>query len=248
MNRMESGASLLSIPVSKSEVREAVLAVVKHNFVLMPADRDLRVSILVTPGTPNNTSPTLIVTTSELPFAQFARDYHSGIHVATVNTREIPGESIPRQIKHRNRIHYWLAEQQAQRIAPDARALLLDHHGHVCEATTASIAMVRAGEGLVAPPESAILGSISLAISLELLSEAGHGIVRRKFTLEELESADEVLWFSSPMCVLPVTKLNGRVVGSGSRRVVFPLLLNAWRERVGLDLVKQATSSAAGEV
>ena len=245
LNRLESSARMLSIPVSISELRNAVLTVVKHNFSLISPKHDLRVSILVTPGIFDSTSPTLIVTTAELPFDQFARDYQFGIHLAVVETREIPDESIPRKIKHRNRIHYWLAEQQAKQFSPDARALLLDHHGNVCEATTASIAMVRAEEGIVAPPESAILGSISLATSLEMLAAAGQRIVRRKFTLDELQSADEILLFSSPMCVLPVSKLNGKEVGPGAKRAIFRALLNAWNEMVGFDLVKQSNAAAS---
>lgn len=244
LSRLESAARLLSIPLSISEVRDAVIAVVNHNFSLIDPNRDIRVSMLVTPGVPDSGSPTLIVTTSELPFDQFARDYQSGIHLAVVDTREIPGESIPRLIKHRNRIHYWLAEQQAKKFSPDARALLLDHHGNICEATTASIAMFRKEEGIVAPPESAILGSISLAMSLEMLAASGQRIVRREFSLNELEAADEILWFSSPMCVLPVSKLNGKVVRPGSKRAVFQTVLKAWNEMAGFDLVNQANAAA----
>ncbi len=244
LQRLESGARTLAIPVSISVLRDAINTVVDHNFSLLNPGCDIRISILVTPGTIEDTIPTIIVTTAVLPFAQLAREYDSGIHLVTVDTREIPGNSIPRHLKHRNRIHYWLAEQEARQVAPDARALLFDFQGNICEATTASIAMVRIDEGIIAPAEPDILGSISMATSLELLSSLGHKIIRRKFMLDELRTADEILWFSSPMCVLPVSKLNNEVVGANQNRAVFQTLVKAWNELAGFDLLKQAFSAA----
>lgn len=245
LHRLESGARSLAIPVSISEVRKTVHSLVDHNFPLSNPGHDLRISILVTPGVPEIRASTLVVTTSVLPFAQFAREYESGIHLVTVDTREIPGDSIPRHIKHRNRIHYWLAEREARLNAPDARPLMFDLHGNICESTTASIAMVRREEGMVAPPEPAILGSISLATSLEMLAQSGYPVVRRPFGLDELRTAEEILWFSSPTCVLPVSKLDGEVAGSGEHPV-FTELMTAWSKMAGFNLVRQANSAAFG--
>ena len=55
-----------------------------------------------------------------------------------------------------------------------------------------------------------------------------------------MASADEALLTSTPMCLLPVTRLNGR---ADRRRAAGPgvlALIAAWSEMVGIDIVGQA--------
>jgi branched-subunit amino acid aminotransferase/4-amino-4-deoxychorismate lyase len=240
LQRLEAGAQALSIPLSLPDLGAAIRAVVEHNVVLMEPDQDLRISVLITPGERAGGSPTVAVTTSVLPFRQIRDWYESGIQLVMVPTREIPGESIPRYFKHRNRIHYWLAEQQARLVNVDARALLLDSRGNVCEGTTGSVAWVSAEGSIVVPPKGIILDSISLETSLELLQRLPCRVVRREFTIDEMNQAREVLWFSSPACLAPVTKLNGSNAGMDPRRPVFSELLHSWSAWSGIDLMKQS--------
>ena len=44
------------------------------------------------------------------------------------------------------------------------------------------------------------------------------------------------------LCILPVTKLNGIVIGSGKLGEVTWGLLNTWSENVGVDIVEQIKS------
>jgi branched-chain amino acid aminotransferase len=56
-------------------------------------------------------------------------------------------------------------------------------------------------------------------------------------------SADEALLTSTPTCVLPVTRFNGRPIGSGRPGKLFDGLIAAWGELVGVDIIAQAEKS-----
>ncbi len=51
-----------------------------------------------------------------------------------------------------------------------------------------------------------------------------------------MAAADEVLLTSTSMCVLPVTRFNGRPIGAGRPGKVFGDLLAAWSRLAGVDI------------
>ena len=58
-------------------------------------------------------------------------------------------------------------------------------------------------------------------------------------------NADEAFTSSTPYCILPVTKINGKPIGTGQPGPVFARILSAWSRAVGLDIVLQMTRGAA---
>jgi branched-subunit amino acid aminotransferase/4-amino-4-deoxychorismate lyase len=140
-------------------------------------------------------------------------------------------------------MHYFLADREAARVEPGARALLVEANGEVSETTTANVLAWIAGEGLVSPPRDLILPGISLAVTRRLAGGLGLPCSDRPLTVEELLAADEVLLTSTPYCILPATKINGQKIGDGQAGPIFRRLLKAWDERTGIDLVGQAVRS-----
>ena len=126
--------------------------------------------------------------------------------------------------------------------APGSRALMLDQKGNIAEATTASVAIVK-GTELIAPPVTDVLPSIAFEFSAQLEPSLGIKVVRQTISPSELAQADEVLWLSTPMCVLPVTEIDKTKIGTGKPGPVFSKLIAAWSDNVGLDIVKQANSA-----
>jgi branched-chain amino acid aminotransferase len=57
-------------------------------------------------------------------------------------------------------------------------------------------------------------------------------------------NADEAFTTSTPYCILPVTKINGKPIGPGRPGPVFGRLLSAWSQQVGLDIALQMTRGA----
>ena len=119
---------------------------------------------------------------------------------------------------------------------------MLDQKGNIAEATTASVAIVK-GTELIAPPVTDVLPSIAFEFSAQLAPSLGIKVVRKTISPSELAQADEVLWLSTPMCVLPVTEIDKTKIGTGKPGPVFSKLIAAWSDNVGLDIVKQANSA-----
>ena len=129
---------------------------------------------------------TVILHTYPLPFRLWHEKYERGQALAIPPTRQVPGACWPSALKCRSRMHYYLADREAQAMEPGARALLLDTDGYVTEASTANVLAFRAGEGLVSPPYSKVLPGISLAEAAELAHEMGESLTERDLTPEDL--------------------------------------------------------------
>jgi branched-subunit amino acid aminotransferase/4-amino-4-deoxychorismate lyase len=142
-------------------------------------------------------------------------------------------------------MHYYLADREAARREPGARAVLLDEQGHVTEASTANVFLYSREHELAAPPAGSVLPGISASVVLRLAAEAGIPAATRPLTPEDLAVADEVLLTSTPWCLLPVTRFEGRPAGRGVPGPVFQRLLSGWSELVGLDISAQAERFAA---
>ena len=256
LDRMFAGVDVIGMTgrVDRTELEAAIREVVEQNLPLVESGVELSIGVCITPGSmgamspqgEHSDSPTVLVTATQLQAWMWQDAYREGVRLSTVDVQEIPGECIPRTLKHRNRLHYYLAEQQAAKRSPGARALLLDADGFITEGTTASIVAVKDGK-LIRPLVSKVLPSVSLSYALPMLSGMGLEIVERDSSVAEFQAADEVLWFSSPMAVLPVSAINGVTIGSyegqnadpnnAMHRPVFNSVVSIWSERTGTELV-----------
>lgn len=232
--------------MTRDELARTAEKLVANNHPLLPAGDDMGLSIVVTPGSyPTFTSgnprpPTVCMHTYRLPFHQWAEKYREGQSLVTTPVQQVPGDCWPPSLKCRSRMHYYLADRQARAIDPSARALLLDAQGFVTEASSASLLIYRTGEGLLSPPAAKILPGISLSVTLELAHEAGVATGHRDLRPEDVATADEALLTSTSVCLLPVTRFNGRPVGAGRPGPIFSRLMAAWSKMAGVDIVAQA--------
>jgi D-alanine transaminase len=102
---------------------------------------------------------------------------------------------------------------QAARDA-DCNEAILHRDGRITEGASSNVFSVF-GDGIVTPPlGSDILPGVTRLL-VELLERNHHPVTERALTLEELRIADEIWLTSATREVLPVTKLDGRPVGSG---------------------------------
>ncbi|HJS06205.1 MAG TPA: aminotransferase class IV, partial [Pirellulales bacterium] len=92
-----------------------------------------------------------------------------------------------------------------------------------------------------------ILPGISLMFARELSQSLGINYVERDLSIDDLLTADEVLLTSTPNCLLPVSRVNGKPIGDGRPGQLFHKLLATWNEAVGLDVAAQAKKFARRE-
>jgi branched-chain amino acid aminotransferase len=229
-------------PLADSELAAIAHHVVEENAKLIPGAHDLALVLFATPGpiaaTPAEKSPpTLCIYTAPLPFLQYARLFREGARLDTPTVRQVPSNCIPPTVKHRSRLHWWLAEQEVRAANPEATALLLDVQGHVTETASANFLLVREGHVLT-PRAGTVLPGVSLHVVADLCSHLGILFTETDLTLRDCARAEEAMLSCTSFCLAPVAQLNETMYTRPGP--VFERLLAAWSDRVGLDIRAQA--------
>jgi branched-subunit amino acid aminotransferase/4-amino-4-deoxychorismate lyase len=188
--------------------------------------------------------PTVCVHTQPLSFGPWAEKYRTGESLVVTEVLQVPGECWPAELKCRSRMHYFLADKTARESEPGARALLLDEHGWVTEASTANIVMYQQDRGLISPPKNRILPGVTVAVLEELAAQLGISFLHHELSASDVSRADEVLLCSTSPCIWSVTRLNRQPIADGKPGPLARRLRDAWSQMVGVDIEAQATRFA----
>src|SRR5205807_1951377 len=143
---------------------------------------------------------TLVLHTFPLPFENYADLFREGARLFVPSGRQIPAHCIDPHIKHRSRLHWWLASQEKPK---DARPLLLDQNGHVTETAIANFLVVRGGT-VLSPPRSMVLDGISLRVTEGLCRELGIPFAEVSLLVEDCLAADEAFLTGTAFCLAGV--------------------------------------------
>ncbi len=245
IERLTTSRHALDFPsaYSASELISAVSDVVRHNSALIHPDSDLGLVLFSTAGSnatylgQSDDASTTVVHSFELPFALWRPSFMKGVRLRIPAIRQIPPECFSVTHKVRNRLHWWLADQEVARQEPGSKALLLDQHGFVTETSTSCFYMVL--NGIIVTSDRSVLNSLSCKVIEELADSLSIPFEKRSIQVSDLTEADEAFVSSTVVCVLPVNQIDGRAVGSGQRGLVFRKLLKAWSELAGIDIEGQ---------
>jgi branched-chain amino acid aminotransferase len=220
----------------------------KHNARLIGPEDELGLIHFVTAGElpvyagsaagSTRTTPTVCAHTFRLPFELWANKLETGVHVVTPSIRHVPPQCFDPKMKYRSRMHYYLADQEARLVDPEAIALLLDLDGNVTETSGANFLLVERGT-IVSPTLRNTLPGISRATVIDLAAQLGIPFVERDSQVHSVLNAVEAFLTSTPYGLLPVTKINGVSIGDGRPGDVFRRLQTAWSNLVGVDLAAQ---------
>ena len=252
LDRLEHSLAVVGVEhPNRDELTAAGEEIVRRNRALLAAEDDLGLAMIVTPGpspafAPAGAQPrpTVCLHTYPLPFGQWAEKYRTGQRLVVTDVRQVPAECWPSDLKCRSRMHYHLADLEARRKDPAARALLLDLDGVVTEASTANVLLWRRDSGFVAPRRAAVLPGVSIAYIRELAEGLGETWTESDLSPQDVAEADEVMLTSTPFALLPVSHLDGAAVGDGSPGPTYRRLLAAWGKSVGVAIDEQAARFA----
>ena len=238
----------IELPLSAEAMHAKTMELVTKNAALLSEDDELGVVHFVTPGEnpiyagsaagSARLTPTVCIHSFRLPFSAWRPFFVDGAHVVTPTTRHIPPQCIDSKMKNRSRLHWWIADQQSHTVDPAAVSLLLDLDGNITECSGANFVIVN-DRTVLSPTPRNILGGISLQTVRELTAELGLDFVERDLQLYDVVNADEAWMTTTPYCVAPVTRVNGIKLGSGKPGPLFEAVMQAWSERVGLDILSQ---------
>lgn len=113
-----------------------------------------------------------------------------------------------------------LANVMARQISADAGAMetIMFRNGYLTEAAASNVWVVQEG-ALLGPPKSEhVLEGIRVELLRELCEDCGVAYNLRPVSEADVRSADEVLLSSATKEVLPVTRIDGELVGHGAKR------------------------------
>ena len=238
-------------PIPAEETMARTRELIVHNAALIGKEHDLGVVYFISPGVntvyagsaggADDMTPTFCIHSFPLPFQIWRTLVTDGAHVVTPSIRHVPPQCLDPKIKNRSRLHWWVADKEAQQVDPKAITLLLDLDGNVTETGGSNFVIVRDGV-VISPSPRNILRGVSLVTVSELCEQLGFRFEERDFQVYDVINADEALLTTSPYCVAPATRINGVPIGDGKPGPVFARLMSAWSELVGMDVMEQVTT------
>jgi branched-chain amino acid aminotransferase len=157
--------------------------------------------------------------------------YRNGLEIVTGSTRRIAPDALNPRVKSCNYLNNILAKIEGIR-AGVMEVLMLNHLGYVAECTGDNVFTVASGAIETPPVEAGVLEGITRATVMELAREAGYAVSERMLTLHDVYVADEVFLTGTAAEIIAVTKVDGRVVGSGKPGPVTADLLARFRRLV----------------
>lgn len=225
-------AIMLTIPMTPSELGEAVRATVARNKIT-----DGYIRLVVTRGAgslgidPAKTAdPQVIIIADHIEL--YPKElYENGLEIVTASTiRNHPAALNPR-IKSLNYLNNILAKLEGKR-AGCLEALMLNHRGEVAECTADNIFTVKRG-GLYTPPiDAGILEGVTRNAILELAEQAGIACHQMTMSRHDVYTADECFLTGSGAEVIPVVKVDARPIGDGTVGPITQQLLAAFHRLV----------------
>ena len=228
-------ALLLTIPISRREMAEAVCESCRQNGL-----RDGYIRLVVTRGVGAlGLSPWLCPKPSVFIIADKIalyppEHYTSGLSIVTVPTRRLGPAALPPMVKSLNYLNNILAKIEA-RQAGALEAIMLNDAGFVAECTGDNIFIVYQGRLMTPAAQQGALKGItrdtifSVAQALSLPAEE-HDLTRY-----DLWNADECFLTGTGAEVIPVVKLDGREIGDGKPGPVTNRVLAEFRRRVFIE-------------
>jgi D-alanine transaminase len=115
-------------------------------------------------------------------------------------------------------------------VEHDAAETIQIRDGYLTEASSSNVWIVVNGKLLAPPRDNLILEGIRYGLIEDLCAQAGVPFEARPVTEAELRGADEVLLSSATKEILPVTMLDGQVVGRGVPGPVYHALYDGYQQ------------------
>src|SRR5208283_163793 len=206
---------LLQIPLSHAGLMAAVIETCRRNRL-----RDGYIRLVVTrgPGTlglnPNRCKdPSVIIIAGKIQLYP-PELYQKGMEIITVPTVRNLHSALNPAIKSLNYLNNIMAKIAANNAGCE-EAIMLNAEGFVSECTGDNIFIVAGGQLLTPPLAAGALHGITRQVVMELAGESGIKIAEPNLTRYDLFNADECFLTGTGAEIVPIVKVDGRVIGNG---------------------------------
>jgi branched-chain amino acid aminotransferase len=208
-------AILLELPLSHEQLTKAVVETCRKNKL-----QDGYVRLLVTrgvgtlglnPKSCKNPSVIIIAGKIQLYPPEF---YQKGLKIVTVPTTRNLHNAVNPAIKSLNYLNNILAKIEANNAGCE-EAIMLNSEGFVAECTGDNIFIVKDNHLYTPPLAAGALYGVTRKTVLELAVEAGLKVSEPNLTRYDLFNAEECFVTGTAAELVPVTSIDGRVIGTG---------------------------------
>jgi branched-chain amino acid aminotransferase len=182
--------------------------------------RDGYIRLVVTRGVgtlglnPNRCkNPSVIIIAGKIQLYP-AEFYQRGMDIVTVPTVRNLHSAVNGAIKSLNYLNNILAKIEANNSGCE-EAIMLNSEGFVSEGTGDNIFIVKQGQLLTPPLSAGALYGITRRVVLDLAAETGIPTGEPNLTRYDLFNADECFLTGTGAELVPVVKIDGRVIGGG---------------------------------
>jgi branched-chain amino acid aminotransferase len=235
----ESAKSIeLNIPMSKEELRDAVIKTLKSNKL-----KDAYIRLIVTRGEgdlgldPRKCKEAAVFIITDKIVLYPKEYYENGLFVIIAKTKRNLKDALNPQIKSLNYLNNILAKIEA--IKEDKQeAIMLNHDGYVAECTGDNIFIVRHGVISTPPLDVGALRGVTRRAVIDIAKRDGIPVKEEMMKPDDIYSADECFLTGTAAEIVPVTKIDGHVIGNGKLGEITSRLLEKFRESTKVDGVR----------
>lgn len=205
----------LTIPMNKKEMSSTVVKTAHLNktlngyirLVVTRGKGDLGMDPLKCP------KPTVFIISHTIKL--YPKElYFKGMEVITASTTHTPVSAFDTRIKSLNYLNNILAKIEANQ-AGMAEAIMLNKDGYVVECTGDNIFIIKNGVLTTPPTNLGLLEGVTRNAILEVAQKLKVKTEEKAFTRYSLYNADECFLTGTGAEVIPVVKVDGRIIGDG---------------------------------
>lgn len=205
---------MITIPLTQEQMIETVVDTLKENKL-----DDAYIRVIVTRGEGDlgldpqkcDGKPGMIIIADKITLYPEAL-YQKGLEIITVPTVRNHPEALNPQLKSLNYLNNILAKIEAN-TSGFSEAIMLDAHGFVAECTGDNIFIVKKGHLLT--PSQGLLRGITRDTVMALAQKAKIATCVGPMTRHEIYNADECFLTGTAAEIIPVVKVDGRVIADG---------------------------------
>jgi len=205
---------MIHIPLTRPQMMKAVVETLCKNnidngyirLIVTRGEGDLGLDPRKCHGSPN-----IIIIADKITL--YPKElYERGMDIITVPTIRNHPEALNPQLKSLNYLNNIMAKIEAN-ISGYSEAIMLDPSGYVAECTGDNIFIIK--KNAISTPSHGRLKGITRDTILELAKKNKYEATERSITRHEIYTADECFLTGTAAEIIPVVRVDGRLIGTG---------------------------------
>jgi branched-chain amino acid aminotransferase len=224
-------AILLTVPLDRSAMQEAVLETCRKNNL-----RDGYIRLVITRGKGDLglnpikcPKPTMFIIASSIELYP-EKYYTEGLRVNTVPTQRVSPAALSPAIKSLNYLNNILAKIEGNLYGAQ-ESIMLNAQGFIAECTADNLFVIKQGKVFTPYVSDGALGGITRRLMLQLGEEIGQPVREANLTRYDLFVADEIFATGTGAEVVPISEVDGRKIGIGRVGPITSEFIKAFKTR-----------------